>query len=224
MKLIRELTEEVEYLSEADEVTGKKNHYISGIFLVGEQKNKNGRVYPIQTLENEANRYFKEIVEQKRAYGELGHPKGPQINLDRVSHIITELKKDGNNFIGKAKLTATPMGEIAKGLLDSGASLGVSCRGMGSIQECKKTGAMIVQGDYRIATAADIVADPSAPGAFVQGIMENVEWIYDSVNDSWLEEKLSNTKKSIHNMSMSQLEESKLSIFEDYISTISVKK
>jgi predicted RNA-binding protein len=224
MKLIKELTEEVEYITEADEASGKKNNYIRGIFLVGEQKNKNGRIYPISTLEKEAERYCKEIVEQKRAYGELGHPKGPQINLDRVSHIITELKRDGNTYIGKARLTETPMGEIAKGLLNSGASLGVSCRGMGRVEPCKKTGVMVVQDDYKIATAADIVADPSAPGAFVQGIMENVEWIYDPVSDSWLEEKLNNTKKSIRKMSMSQIEESKLSIFEDYISSLSLKR
>lgn len=224
MKLIKELTEEVEYITEADEASGKKINYIRGIFLVGEQKNKNGRIYPMSTLEKEAERYRQEIVEQKRAYGELGHPKGPQINLDRVSHIITELKRDGNNYIGKARLTETPMGEIAKGLLNSGANLGVSCRGMGRVEPCKKTGVMIVQDDYKIATAADIVADPSAPGAFVQGIMENVEWIYDPASDSWLEEKLNNTKKSIHRMTLSQIEESKLSIFEDYISSLTLKK
>lgn len=223
MKLIKELTEEVQFISETNEKTGKTNNYIKGIFLVGEQKNKNGRVYPISTLEKETSRYCKEIVEQKRAYGELGHPNGPQINLDRVSHIITELKRDGNNYVGKARLTETPMGEIARGLLNSGANLGVSCRGIGSVEPCKKTGVMIVQDDYRIATAADIVADPSAPGAFVQGIMENVEWIYDPVKDTWMEEKLSNIKKSIHKMSMSQIEENKLSIFEEYIFSLSLK-
>jgi hypothetical protein len=221
MKLITELTENVQYITEANEKTGKKEMYIEGIFLQAEIKNRNGRMYPINVLESEVKRYMTEVVGYNRAYGELGHPAGPSINLDRVSHIITELKRDKNNFIGKAKITETPMGNIARGLLESGAELGVSSRGMGSLKESQ--GVMVVQSDYRIATAADIVADPSAPNAFVQGIMENVEWIYDPVRDTWMEEKLDNTKKSIHKMSRKQLEENKMAIFEDYIASLTLK-
>jgi hypothetical protein len=220
MKLITELNESVSYLTEASE-SGKKQHFIEGIFLQADIKNRNGRVYPINVMETEVARYVREVVNANRAYGELGHPAGPQINLDRVSHMITELRRDGKNFIGKAKITETPMGNIARGLLESGATLGVSSRGMGSLKE--SNGVMVVQSDYHIATAADIVADPSAPNAFVQGIMENVEWIYDPVKDTWLEEKLDNVKKTVHKMSKRQLEEKKLAIFEDYIAALSLK-
>jgi hypothetical protein len=222
MKLITELVEEVEYISEAKE-NGDKEHYIHGIFLQANKKNRNGRIYEMTVLEPEVNRYVTEIVKKNRAYGELGHPEGPQINLDRVSHIITELKRDGSNFIGKAKLTNTPMGNIARGLLESGANLGVSSRALGSLQPDHKTGAMMVQPDLRLATAADIVADPSAPDAFVKGIMENVDWIYDPVKDTWHEEKLDNMKKKINNMSLQEIEERKLSIFENYISSLAFK-
>jgi hypothetical protein len=221
MKLITELFEDVEYLSEAKE-SGDKNHYIHGIFLQGNIKNRNGRIYPEEVLDREVNRYIKEVVDANRAYGELGHPAGPQINLDRVSHIITELKKDGANYIGKAKLTNTPMGNIAKGLLESGAKLGVSSRGMGSLKPMKE-GVMEVQPDYRIATAADIVADPSAPSAFVEGIMEGVEWIYDPVKGSWHEEKLHEIKKEVHTLSRAQLEKQKLALFEDYLASLTLK-
>jgi hypothetical protein len=166
---------------------------------------------------------MKEVVSTKRAYGELGHPAGPAINLDRVSHIITELKRDGDNFMGKAKLTDTPMGNIARGLLKSGAQLGVSSRGLGSLKP-SKDGAMMVQPDFRLATAADIVADPSAPDAFVQGVMENVEWLYDPVKDTWLEQRLENMKKQIHAMSKNQLEEQRISIFENYLTSLTLKK
>lgn len=220
MKLITELNESVSYLTEATE-SGKKQHFIEGIFLQADIKNRNGRVYPIDVMENEVRRYVREVVSANRAYGELGHPAGPQINLDRVSHMIVELKRDGKNFIGKAKLTETPMGNIAMGLLDSGANLGVSSRGMGSLKE--SNGVMVVQSDYHIATAADIVADPSAPNAFVQGIMENVEWIYDPVKDTWLEEKLDTVKNAVRKMSKGQLEERKMAIFEDYIASLSLK-
>jgi len=218
MKLITELTEQVEYITETSE-SGVKSHFITGPFLVAEEKNKNGRMYPMKIMEAEVNRYLKEVVKNNRGYGELGHPMGPQINLDRVSHIITELTRDGNRFIGKAKLTETPMGNIAKGLLNSGANLGVSSRGMGSLNPSKE-GVMVVGPDFRLATAADIVAEPSAPGAFVQGIMENVEWIYDPVRNTWLEEKLSNTKKSIRKMTMSEIEQKKLAIFENYLADL----
>ena len=222
MKLITELVEQVEYMTEAKE-SGDKEHYIHGVFLQADRKNRNGRIYEMTVLEPEVNRYVTEIVKNNRAYGELGHPEGPAINLDRVSHIITELKRDGTNFIGKAKLTNTPMGNIAKGLLESGANLGVSSRALGSLQPDHKTGAMMVQPDLRLATAADIVADPSAPDAFVKGIMENVDWLYDPVKDTWREEKLDNMKKQIHSMSIREIEDQKLAIFENYISSLAFK-
>jgi hypothetical protein len=222
MKLITELVEQVEYITEAKE-SGEKQHYIQGIFLQADRKNKNGRIYEMSVLEPEVNRYIADVVKHNRAYGELGHPEGPAINLDRVSHIITELKRDGSNFIGKAKLTNTPMGNIARGLLESGASLGVSSRALGSLHPDHKTGAMMVQPDLRLATAADIVADPSAPDAFVKGIMENVDWVYDSVKDTWREEKLELIKKEIHNMSKREIEEQKLAIFENYVSSLAFK-
>lgn len=221
MKLITELVESVEYLSEAKE-NGDKEHYIHGIFLQANRKNRNGRIYPLGIMESEVNRYMEDVVKHNRAYGELGHPDGPAINLDRVSHIITELHKDGDNFIGKAKLTDTPMGNIAKGLLKSGANLGVSSRGLGSLKPTRD-GTMEVQHDFRLATAADIVADPSAPDAFVKGVMENVEWIYDPVKDSWHEERLDNMKKAIHKMSMDKLEENKMAIFEGYLKSLALK-
>lgn len=220
MKLFTELVEDVQLISEARE-TGGKDYYIEGVFLQAEITNRNGRRYPEAVLEKEVNRYVTEVVNKNRAFGELGHPSGPSINLDRVSHIITELRKDKTNFIGKAKLTETPMGKIARGIMESGGQLGVSSRAMGSLKEEK--GVMVVQNDLRLSTAADIVADPSAPDAFVKGIMEGVEWIYDPVRDTWLEEKLHDTKKKIHNMSKSKLEEQRLAIFEDYISSLALK-
>lgn len=221
MKLITELVEDMEYVTEAKE-NGEKEHYIHGIFLQANRKNRNGRIYPMHIMENEVNRYMNEVVSNKRAYGELGHPAGPAINLDRVSHIITELKRDGDNFIGKAKITDTPMGNIARGLLKSGASLGVSSRGMGSLKPTKD-GIMEVQNDFHLATAADIVADPSAPDAFVKGIMENVEWVYDSAKGSWHQEKLHELKKELHKMSMNQIEEKQFTIFEDYLALLTLK-
>jgi hypothetical protein len=221
MKLITELVEEVQYISEAKE-NGDKEHFIHGIFLQANKKNRNGRIYPPHVLAKEVERYMKETVANNRAYGELGHPAGPQINLDRVSHIITELKRDGDNFIGKAKLTDTPMGNIAKGLLRSGANLGVSSRGMGSLKPTKE-GIMEVQDDFHLATAADIVADPSAPDAFVKGIMENVEWIYDPVKGTWHEESLHEIKKQVHGMSSRELAESQFMIFEKYMRSLVLK-
>ena len=222
MKLITELFENVEYISEAKE-NGDKDHYIHGIFLQANRKNRNGRIYPFNIMDKEVSRYMNDVVKHNRGYGELGHPTGPAINLDRVSHIIIDLKRDGDNFIGKAKLTDTPMGNIAKGLLKSGANLGVSSRGMGSLKP-NREGIMEVQDDFHLATAADIVADPSAPDAFVKGIMENVEWIYDAVKDTWHEERLDEIKKSVHIMSKNQLEESKFAIFENYLSSLTFKK
>ena len=176
MKLITEQIEEVKFLTEDN--NGKKNHYIQGVFLQGEIKNRNGRVYPIDILEREVSRYTTENISKNRALGELGHPEGPTVNLDRASHKIESLVREGNNYIGKAKLLDTPMGQIAKSLLDEGVSLGVSSRGVGSLREMG--GANYVRDDYQLATAADIVADPSAPDAFVEGIMEGVEWIWDN--------------------------------------------
>lgn len=220
MKLITELTEEVEYITEAKE-DGSKDHYIKGIFMQADQPNRNGRIYPLKIMDKAVQSYIDTHVDQKRAYGELGHPAGPQINLDRVSHIIIALTRDGSNFIGKARLTDTPMGNIAKGLLKSGANLGVSSRGLGSLVE--KNGIMEVQDDFRLATAADIVADPSAPNAFVKGVMEGAEWVYDAVNESWYQERLHETRKSMRKMTMDQIEQSKLGIFEGFINRLSSK-
>lgn len=177
MKLIAEEVQEVQYLSEETE-DGKKNYKIKGIFLQGDIKNRNGRVYPVEVLDKEVRRYEKEFINENRAYGELGHPEGPTVNLDRVSHMVTSLKRDGSNFIGEAKIMSTPMGKIVSNIMDDGGKLGVSSRGMGSLEQ--KNGANYVKNDFYLATAADIVADPSAPQAFVEGIMEGKEWIWDN--------------------------------------------
>ena len=178
MKLISEhFSNDVEYITEATE-DGKKNYKLKGVFLQAEIKNRNGRVYPMEILEKEVARYNKEFIEQNRAYGELGHPDGPTVNLDKVSHMVTSLQPDGTNFIGEAKIMSTPMGEIVKNHMDDGAKLGVSSRGMGSLNQ--KNGANYVRDDFYLATAADIVADPSAPNAFVEGIMEGKEWVWNN--------------------------------------------
>ena len=177
MKLISEHVDNIEYMVEADD-SGKKNYRIRGVFMQSEIKNRNGRMYPEQVLAKEVKRYNKEYVNQKRAFGELGHPDGPTVNLERVSHMITKLKQDGQNFIGEAKVMDTPYGKIVKNLIDEGAKLGVSSRGMGSLEPRGKM--QIVKDDFYLATAADIVADPSAPNAFVEGIMEGKEWVWDN--------------------------------------------
>ena len=177
MKLISEQIQDVQYLSEEDE-KGKKNYKIKGIFLKGDIKNRNGRIYPVEVLEKEVNRYSQEFINENRAYGELGHPEGPTVNLERVSHMVTSLKRDGKNFVGEAKIMSTPMGNIVSNIMDDGGKLAVSSRGMGSLQQ--KNGANYVNKDFYLATAADIVADPSAPQAFVQGIMEGKEWIWNN--------------------------------------------
>ena len=177
MKLIAEQIQDVQYLKEEDE-KGKSNYKIKGIFLQGNIKNRNGRVYPVEVLEKEVNRYNKEFVDENRAYGELGHPDGPTVNLERVSHMVTSLKRDGDNFIGEAKIMSTPMGKIVENIMDDGGKLAVSSRGMGSLT--KKNGANYVNDDFYLATAADIVADPSAPNAFVEGIMEGKEWVWNN--------------------------------------------
>ena len=211
MKLITEQIEEVKFLTEDN--NGKKNHYIQGVFLQGEIKNRNGRVYPIDILEREVNRYTTENISKNRALGELGHPEGPTVNLDRASHKIESLVREGNNYIGKAKLLDTPMGQIAKSLLDEGVSLGVSSRGVGSLREMG--GANYVRDDYQLATAADIVADPSAPDAFVEGIMEGKEWIWD--NGLLKEQEISSIKKGIDAATLYNLQERKVSAFEQFL-------
>ena len=177
VKLFSEAVDEVEYITEAKE-NGGKNYKIKGIFLQADIKNRNGRVYPMEVLEKEVGRYNKKFINEKRAYGELGHPDGPTVNLERVSHMVTELYPDGKNFIGEAKIMETPMGKIVKNIMDEGGKLGVSSRGMGSLDQ--KNGANYVRDDFYLATAADIVADPSAPNAFVEGIMEGKEWVWNN--------------------------------------------
>ena len=178
MKLISEhFSDDVQYVTEQAE-DGKKNYKLKGVFMQAEIKNRNGRVYPMEVLEKEVDRYNKEFIEQNRAYGELGHPDGPTVNLDKVSHMVTSLKPDGKNFIGEAKVMSTPMGEIVKNIMDDGGKLAVSSRGMGSLEQ--KNGANYVKDDFYLATAADIVADPSAPNAFVDGIMEGKEWVWNN--------------------------------------------
>ena len=177
MKLISESIEDIEYITE-DDAEGKKNYRIRGVFLQAEVKNRNGRIYPMPVLEKEVSRYNKEYVNKNRAFGELGHPDGPTVNLERVSHMITKLHPDGKNFIGEAKIMDTPYGKIVKNLINEGAKLGVSSRGMGSLEP--RRGAQVVKDDFYLATAADIVADPSAPNAFVEGIMEGKEWVWQN--------------------------------------------
>ena len=190
VKLFTESVEEVQYITE-DKEGGGKNYKIKGIFLQADIKNRNGRVYPMEVLEKEVNRYNKKFINEKRAYGELGHPDGPTVNLERVSHMVTELYPDGKNFIGEAKIMETPMGKIVKSLMNEGGKLGVSSRGMGSLDQ--KNGANYVRDDFYLATAADIVADPSAPNAFVEGIMEGKEWVWD--NGALLEAELVELKR-----------------------------
>jgi len=177
VKLFSEAIEDVEYICEEKE-SGKKNYKIRGIFMQADVKNRNGRIYPLDVLQKEVAKYNKNFIQQKRAFGELGHPEGPTVNLERVSHMITSLAPDGKNFFGEAKILETPMGKIVKNLMDEGAKLGVSSRGMGSLDQ--KKGANYVRDDFYLATAADIVADPSAPNAFVEGIMEGKEWIWNN--------------------------------------------
>ena len=220
MKLICEQIENVKYVVENKE-SGKKDFYIEGIFMQGEIQNRNGRVYPVTVLEKECARYMKEAVKQNRAYGELGHPNGPSINLDRVSHLITDLRQEGSNFYGRAKIMETPMGNIVRNIMEGGGSFGVSTRGMGSIKE-NKSGVMEVQDDFHLATAADIVADPSAPDAFVRGIMEGVEFWYE---DGLLRKKqivAEATKRQINNLAKTgRLNEKRaLELFENYLKNI----
>lgn len=214
MKLITEHVETVQYLLE-DGKEGKKNYFIEGIFLQSEMKNRNGRVYPKAILQRECTRYMKEYVETKRAFGELGHPDSPSINLDRVSHMIVGLKEDGNNFIGKAKILDTPFGKIVKNLMDEGATLGVSSRGMGSLKTIREGSVQQVQDDYYLATAADIVADPSAPEAFVRGVMESREWVYDAASGNF--RLIEDIHQEVRKAKKSQLEEVSIRAFNKFI-------
>ena len=214
MRLIAEEITDVQFLEEEKE--GKKNYFIEGIFLQAELKNRNNRMYPLATLQKEVAKYNENYIESGRALGELGHPDGPSINLDRVSHKIISLKEDGNNFIGKAKLLDTPMGRIAKDLLGEGVKLGVSSRGMGSIR--KEENCNVVMDDFMLATAADIVADPSAPDAFVDGIMEGKEWVWD--NGVLKEAKVAQIKKEIDQATLINLQERKVSAFETFLKSL----
>ena len=212
MKLITEQIENVEILVE--EKNGKKSLYIEGVFLQGDITNRNGRKYPMETLRKEVDRYTKTFIESSRALGELGHPDGPTVNLDRVSHRIISLKEDGTNFIGKAKILNTPMGKIASSLLDEGVKLGVSSRGIGSL--VKQEGCNVVGDDFMLATAADIVADPSAPDAFVEGIMEGKEWVWDG--GKLREQRVASYRRSIiEAVNRRDLEHAKLSAFDDFL-------
>ena len=210
MKLITELNETVNYLVE--EANGSKSLFIEGPFLVAEKTNRNGRMYKESTMRREVGRYTEEFINKNRAFGELGHPDTPSINLDRVSHLIVSLRQEGNDWIGKAKILETPMGNIARNLIEGGAQLGVSSRGMGSLRAIN--GVNIVQDDFYLATAADIVADPSAPGAFVQGIMEGKEWMF--VDGRWTEMDYDIARKEIRQASRNEIETVSLRIFENF--------
>ena len=216
MKLITEVLEDsVQYITEAN-AEGEKVYFIEGVFMQANKPNRNGRIYPTSILENEVKRYNKEYVMKNRAFGELGHPQGPTINLERVSHMIKELYQDGDNFVGRAKIMDSPYGSIVKNLIKEGASLGVSSRGMGSLKT--KNGVNEVQKDFYLATAADIVADPSAPDAFVEGIMEGVDWVMNG--GKWVETFVEKSQNEIKRASKSQLETTKLRIFEDFLKKI----
>ena len=214
MKLISEEISNAEYLVE--ETNGKKDYKIRGVFLQSDLKNRNGRVYPTDILSKEVKRYNAEFINKKRAFGELGHPDGPTVNLERVSHMITKLYPEGKNFIGEAKIMNTPYGKIVKGLIDEGAQLGVSSRGMGSLET--RGGANYVKDDFYLATAADIVADPSAPDAFVEGIMENKEWIWD--NGVLVEKNIDAWKREIESAKRNALAEAKVKVFANFLKNL----
>ena len=216
MKLITEEISSVKFITEGK--GAKKKMYIEGVFLQGDIKNRNGRMYPVTTLAKEVGRYNESFVQKGRALGELGHPEGPTVNLDRVSHKITSLRQEGNNFIGKAQLLETPMGKIAKSLISEGVTLGVSSRGVGSLKEDNK-GCKVVGEDFMLATAADIVADPSAPDAFVSGIMEGKEWVWEG--GILREQQAARTQKRINTLvDQGRLEEHKLNLFSDFLSNL----
>ena len=214
MKLISEEVQNAEYLVE--EKNGKKEYKIRGVFLQSEIKNRNGRVYPDEILVREVNRYTKEFINKNRAFGELGHPDGPTVNLERVCHMVKSLQQDGKDFIGEAKIMDTPYGKIVKGLIDEGAQLGVSSRGMGSLMQ--RNGINYVKDDFYLATAADIVADPSAPDAFVEGIMESRNWVWD--NGVLKEKDIESWKNQVRSAKMRSLEEAKLKVFQSFLTKL----
>ena len=214
MKLIREEITDIEFVTE--ETNNKKNYFIKGVFMQADLKNRNGRVYPMETLNKEVSRYTKKFINEKRAFGELGHPDGPTVNLERVSHMITKLYPDGKNFMGEAKITNTPYGNIVKSLIDEGAKLGVSSRGMGSLEN--RSGANYVKSDFYLATAADIVADPSAPDAFVQGVMEGKEWGWD--NGIIKEVEVNELRKEIERAKRHELAEKKAAVFNKFLKNL----
>lgn len=216
MYLIKEVFDTTNVIVESTK-NGKKDYFIEGVFLQSNLKNRNGRMYPESVMDAEVGRYIKEAVEKNRAYGELGHPDSPSINLDRVSHMITSLRKEGTNWIGKAKIMETPMGNIARGLLDGGANLGVSSRALGSLK-MNNEGVNVVQNDFMLSTAADIVADPSAPDAFVRGIMESKEWIF--VDGKFVEQNIEEMQKQIRKASSRNLQEAKVLAFQSFLSKI----
>lgn len=216
MRLIKEVFETTNLIVESKLGKGKE-YFIEGVFLQSELKNRNGRMYPESVMDREVKRYSEDYVAKNRAYGELGHPETPSINLDRVSHLITSLRKEGTNYIGKAKILDTPMGRIARGLLDGGANLGVSSRALGSLQ-MNKEGVQVVQDDFMLSTAADIVADPSAPDAFVRGIMESKEWVF--VDGKFVEKHMEEVKSLIKRTSSKNLQEAQIRAFQLFLSKI----
>ena len=213
VKLITEATDFSQNNYLIEEKNGNKEYKIKGIFMQSNIKNRNGRVYPKEVLMKEVANYNKEYIQKNRAFGELGHPEGPTVNLDRVSHMITELKPEGDNFVGEAKIMSTPMGEIVKNLMDEGATLGVSSRGMGSLDQ--RGGANYVRSDFKLATAGDIVADPSAPNAFVEGIMEGKEWVWE--NGALIEKDIEAWRMEIYKAKKFELDEKKLQVFESFL-------
>ena len=217
MKLISEFNDyAVEPVIVEENEKGEKEYFIEGVFMQADIKNRNGRIYPKQVMKNEVERYKKDFIEKQRAFGELGHPDGPTINLDKVSHMITKLEEDGSNFMGRAKILTTPNGQIVRNLLDDGAKLGVSSRGLGSLEQ--KGGAQVVKDDFQLATAADIVADPSAPEAFVEGIMEGVEWVME--NGILKAREMEAMQDELRSAKLNKLEETKLNLWKKFVENI----
>ena len=217
MKLISEFNDyAVEPVIVEENEKGEKEYFIEGVFMQADIKNRNGRIYPKQVMKNEVERYKKDFIEKARAFGELGHPDGPTINLDKVSHMITKLEEDGSNYVGRAKILTTPNGQIVRNLLDDGAKLGVSSRGLGSLEQ--KGGAQVVKDDFQLATAADIVADPSAPEAFVEGIMEGVEWVME--NGILKAREMEAMQNELRSAKLNKLEETKLNLWKKFVENI----
>lgn len=214
MKLIQELTEDVQYLVEERE--GRKNLFIEGVFLQAGVKNRNGRIYPPPVMERETDRYIREKINRGNAYGEFGHPPTPQLNMERISHIVTSLKRSGNDYVGKARIIDEGMGKIARGIIEAEGKLGVSSRGMGTLREDKKLGANVVGDDYVLVVCSDIVADPSAPSAWVNGVMESVDWVLNEQGE-WERRAIESIRETIHSTPSSLLPERKLELFESFI-------